>query len=53
MASNTTLESINFLFFKPFIVNNSVNNKSQDPDVNFFHDNVSPLDIRLYFTKGF
>ena len=35
MASNTTLESINFLFFKPFIVNNSANNKSQDPDVSF------------------
>ena len=28
-----------------FIANDSLNNNSQDLDVNFFHDNVSPLDI--------
>ena len=30
--------------FNPFIVNDSLNDNSQDPNVNFFHDNVSPLD---------
>ena len=41
MAPNTSFESLNF---NPFIANDSLNNNSQDPDVNFFHDNVSPLD---------
>ena len=41
MAPNTTFESLNF---NPFIANDSLNDNSQDPDVNFFHDNVSPLD---------
>ena len=41
MAPNTTFESLNF---NPFIFNGSLNDKSQDPDVNFFHDNVSSLD---------
>ena len=39
--ANTTFESLNF---NPFIANDSLNDNSQDPDVNFFHDNVSPLD---------
>ena len=39
--ANTTFESLNF---NPFIANESLNDNSQDPDVNFFHDNVSPLD---------
>ena len=33
MAPNTTFESLNF---NPFVV--------KDPDVNFLHNNVSPLD---------
>ena len=41
MAPTTTFESLNF---NPFIVNDSLNDNSQDPDVNFFQDNVSPLD---------
>ena len=41
MAPNTTFESLNF---NPFIVNDSFNDNSQDPDVNFFHNSVSPLD---------
>ena len=41
MAPNTTFESLNC---NTFIVNDSLNDNSQDPDVNFFHDNVSPLD---------
>ena len=40
MAPNTTFESLNF---NPFIAIDSLNDNSQDPDVNFFHDNVSPL----------
>ena len=49
MAPNATFESLNF---NPFIVNDSLNDNSQDPDVNVFHDNVSPLDT-LYFTDDF
>ena len=41
MAPSTTPESLNF---NPFIANDSLNDNSQDPDVNFFYDNVSPLD---------
>ena len=41
MAPNTTFESLNV---NPFILNDSLNDKSQDPDVNFFHDNISSLD---------
>ena len=41
MAPNTTFESLNF---NPFIANDFLNDNSQDPGVNFFHDNVSPLD---------
>ena len=41
MTPNTTFKSLNF---NPFIVNNSLNDNSQDLDVDFFHDNVSPLD---------
>ena len=40
MAPNTTFKSLNF---NPFIAIDSLNDNSQDPDVNFFHDNVSPL----------
>ena len=41
MALNATSKSLNF---NPFIANDSLNDNSQDPDVNFFHDIVSPLD---------
>ena len=41
MAPNTTFRSLNF---NPIIGNDSLNDKSQDPDVNFFRDNVSLLD---------
>ena len=41
MTPNTTFKSLKF---NPFIVNNSLNDNSQDLDVDFFHDNVSPLD---------
>ena len=41
MVPNTTFESFTF---NPFIVNDSLNDNSQDPAVNFFHDSVSPLD---------
>ena len=41
MAPNTIFESLNF---NPFIANDSLNDKSQDLDVNFFRNNVSPLD---------
>ena len=33
MAPNTTFESLNF---NPFIAKDSLNDHSQDPDVNFF-----------------
>ena len=33
MAPNTTFESLNF---NSFIVNDSLNDNSQDPDINFF-----------------
>ena len=48
MAPNTAFESLNF---NPFIVNDSLNYNSQDPGVNFFHDNVSPLDTN-YISPG-
>ena len=32
------------LDFNPFIANDSLNNNSQEPDVSFLHDNISPLD---------
>ena len=38
MAPNTTFESPNF---NSFIVNGSLNDNSQDPDANFFLNNVS------------
>ena len=41
MAPNITFKSLNF---NPLIANDSLNDNSQDPDVNFFHDSVSPLD---------
>ena len=41
MTPNTTFESLNF---NPFIVNDSLNDNIQDLDVNFFLDNVFPLD---------
>ena len=41
MAPNTTFESPNF---NSFIVNGSLNDNSQDPDSNFFLNNVSPRD---------
>ena len=40
MTPNTTFESLNV---NPFIVNDSLNDNSPDPDANFFQDNVSPL----------
>ena len=50
MAPNTTFESLNF---NPFIVNDSLNDNSQDPDVNFFHYNVSPLDTDYILLDDF
>ena len=41
MAPNTTFESPNF---NSFIVNGSLNDNSQDPDANFFLNNVSLRD---------
>ena len=41
MAPNTTFKSLNF---NPFSVNDSLNDNSQDPELNFFHGNGSPLD---------
>ena len=50
MAPNITFES---LYFNPFIVNDSLNDNSQDPDVNVFHDNVSPFDIDYISPSSF
>ena len=50
MAPNTSFESLNF---NPFIVNDSFNDNSQDPDINFFHDNVSPLDTNYISPSDF
>ena len=44
MAPNTTFKSLNF---NPFIVDDSPNNYSQDPNVNSFHDSISPLDTNI------
>ena len=44
MAPFTAFECLNF---NPFIANDSLNDNSQDPDVNFFHDNVSPLNTYI------
>ena len=41
MAPNTIFESLNFNLF---IVNGSLDDNSQDPDINIFLENVSPLD---------
>ena len=41
MAPNTTFESLNF---NRFVANDSLSDNSQDTDVNFFPDNVAPLD---------
>ena len=49
MAPNTTFESLNV---NPFILNDSLNDKSQDPDVNFFH-NVSSLDRDYILLSNF
>ena len=40
MAPNTTFESLNF---NHFVVNDSLNDNSQDPNGNFFHKIVLPL----------
>ena len=32
------------LDFNPFMANDSLNDNSQEPDVSFLHDNISPLD---------
>ena len=37
MAPNVTLE---MLFFNPFIINENMNNKNEDPDLNFFQESV-------------
>ena len=50
MSRNTTFE---FLNFNPFIVNDSLNDKSQDLDVNFFHDNVSSPDTDYISPSNF
>ena len=54
MAQNTTFESLNS---NPFIVNDSLNDNSQEPDVNFFPNNFSPLDTDYIspddFSKNF
>ena len=50
MAPNTTFESLNF---NPFIVNNSLNDNSQDRDVNFFHDNIFPVDTDYISSDDF
>ena len=50
MAPNTTFESLNF---NPFMVNGSFNDNSKDPDVIFFHDNVSPLDTDYILPSNF
>ena len=41
MAPNTTFESLNF---NRFVANDSLSDNGQDTDVNFFSDNVAPLD---------
>ena len=48
MAPNTTFRSLNF---NPIIGNDSLNDKSQDPDVNFFRDNVSHITPSLLYSK--
>ena len=50
MAPNTTFKSLNF---NPFIVNDSPNHNSQEPDVNSFHGNVSPLDTYYILPSDF
>ena len=50
MAPNATFESLNFNIF---IVNDFLNDNSQDPDANFFHDNVSPLDTDYISPSNF
>ena len=50
MAPNTTFKSLNF---NPFIVNDSLNDTSQDAGVNFFHNNVSPLDTNYISSTDF
>ena len=50
MAPNTTFESLNF---NSFIVNDFLNDNGQEPDVNFFHDNVSPLDTDYILPSDF
>ena len=49
MAPNTTFESLNF---HSLIFNDSPNDNSQGPDVNSFHDNVSPLDTDYILLSG-
>ena len=50
MGPNATFKSLNF---NPFIVNDSLNENNQDPVVNFFHDNVSPLDTDYISQRDF
>ena len=50
MAPNTTFKSLNF---NPFIVDDSPNNYSQDPNVNSFLDSVSPLDTNYILPSDF
>ena len=56
MAPNTTFESLNF---NPFVVNDSLNDNSQDPDSTFFstmslHSTqiISPSDFNGKFISG-
>ena len=50
MGPNTTFKSLNF---NPFTVNDSLNENSQDPVINFFHDTVSPLDTDYISQRDF
>ena len=56
MAPNTTFESLNF---NPFVVNDSLNDNSQDPDSTFFSTMsldltqiISPSDFNGKFISG-
>ena len=56
MALEPNFESISF---NPFWNNNNFYDGNQDPDVNFFHDNIpslsteyfSPSDVKIGFSK--
>ena len=50
MAPNATFQSFNF---NPFIVNDSLNDNRQGPDVKFFHNNVCQQCLIIYHYKLF